>query len=89
MRSRIGPFWRTYYPREFKESIKVLNNFIEPFIERAMGQSRDDIEAKENSGEKVNFTDSLSQFTRDRTVLRDQLVSTLLAGRGTILREIF
>ena len=62
--------------------MKILNDFIEPFVERAIGQSPEDIEAKENSGQNVNFTDSLSQFTTDRTVLRDQLVSTLLAGRG-------
>jgi hypothetical protein len=62
--------------------MKFLNNFIEPFVERAIGQSREEIEAKENSGENINFTESLSQFTTDRTVLRDQLVSTLLAGRG-------
>ena len=83
MRSRIGPFWRVYWPKDFRDSIKVLNNFIEPFVERAIGQSQADIEAKENGGEKVNFTDSLSRFTNDRTVLRDQLVSTLLAGRDT------
>src|SRR5438552_17584141 len=83
MRSRIGPFWRIYYPKEFKDSMKVLNNFIEPFVERAIGLSAAHIEAKENLGKKVNFTESLSQFTRDRKVLRDQLVSTLLAGRDT------
>jgi hypothetical protein len=84
MRSRIGPFWRIYYPKEFMESMKVLNNFIEPFVERAIKLSPEDIEEKENSGGKVNFTDSLSQFTTDRVVLRDQIVSTLLAGRGKI-----
>lgn len=83
MRSRIGPFWRVYCPKEFRDSIKVLNNFIEPFVEKAIGLTKADIEAKENAGEKVNFTDSLSRFTNDRTVLRDQLVSTLLAGRDT------
>jgi cytochrome P450 len=83
MRSRIGPFWRIYYPKEFIDAMKVLNDFIEPFVERAIAQSKTDIEAKENSGQKVNFTDSLSQFTKDRVVLRDQLVSTLLAGRDT------
>src|SRR5436190_13921677 len=83
MRSRIGPFWRIYYPKQFRDSIKVLNNFIQPFVERAISESLADIEAKENAGEKANFTDSLSKFTNDRSVLRDQLVSTLLAGRDT------
>jgi hypothetical protein len=83
MRSRMGPFWRIYYPKEFTQSMEILNRFIEPFVERALSQCKEDIEAKGNSGQPVNFTDSLSLFTRNRTVLRDQLVSTLLAGRDT------
>jgi len=63
--------------------MKVLNDFIAPFVERAISQKPSDIEARENSGEKVNFIDSLSVFTHDRKVLRDQLVSTLLASRDT------
>jgi hypothetical protein len=63
--------------------MKILNQFIEPFVERALSQCKEDIVAKENSGQPVNFTDSLSLFTRNRTILRDQLVSTLLAGRDT------
>ena len=61
----------------------VVNRFIEPFVERALAETQEDIEAKENSGQKINLTDSLSQFTNDHTVLRDQLVSTLLASRDT------
>jgi cytochrome P450 len=79
----MGPFWRIWYPKKFTTAMKVLNDFLEPYIERAISRSREDIERKEQHGEKVNFTDSLSQFTRDRTVLRDQLVSTLIAGRDT------
>ena len=59
--------------------MKVLNNFVEPFIERAIAQST----KEERSAKVENFTDSLSAFTQDRTVLRDQLVNTLLAGRDT------
>ena len=69
------------------ESMKVLNDFIEPFVERAIKVSREDIEEKENSGGKVNFTDSLSRFTSDRVVIRDQIVSTLLAGRGKLPKQ--
>ena len=63
--------------------MKVLNEFIEPFVERAISKSVADIEAKERRGEKFNFTDSLSQYSKDRVMLRDQLLSTLLAGRDT------
>jgi cytochrome P450 len=79
----MGPLHRFYYPQEFKDALNGLNDFIEPFVLTAIAQSQDDIEDKERSGENVNFTDSLSQFTKDRKMLRDQLVSTLLAGRDT------
>jgi cytochrome P450 len=60
--------------------MKVLNNFVEPFIEKAISQATGDGDL---SGKVENFTDSLSAFTQDKTVLRDQLVNTLLAGRDT------
>jgi len=73
------------------DAMSVLNNFVEPFVERAILERRENVIAsKEAAGEKINFTDSLSQFTSDRKVLRDQLVSTLLAGRGirpSVFRE--
>lgn len=56
--------------------MKVLNDFVEPFVRRAISRSTSE---KEYS----NFTDALSEVTSDRTVLRDQLVNTLLAGRDT------
>lgn len=73
MRARIGPLWRFYLPSALKDSIKVLDDFIEPFIERA-------IIGENNSG---NFTDLLSQFTKDKKVIRDQIINTLLAARDS------
>jgi Cytochrome P450 len=65
--------------------MNILNNFISPFVERAIQMSTAQIEGKEvlEKEEEQNFTHSLSLFTRDRKVLRDQLVSSLLAGRDT------
>jgi enoyl reductase-like protein len=62
--------------------MKVLNDFIEPYVERAILQSQLLVDTEERVGD-INFTNALSRFTTDRTVLRDQLVSTLLAGRDT------
>jgi hypothetical protein len=63
--------------------MKVINNFIEPFVERAVNQGSEEVERKEQSGGIVNFADSLSLFTKNKTVLRDQLVNVLLASRDT------
>jgi cytochrome P450 len=63
----------------------TLNNFIAPFVERAilMSSTSAKRDLTEDETEKKTFTHSLSEFTRDRKVMRDQLVSTLLAGRDT------
>jgi cytochrome P450 len=82
-RSRIGKLWRFYRPKRLIDAIKVVNDLIEPYVERAVARTEDEIKDKETHGQRVDFTDSLSQFTKDRTVIRDQLVSTLLAGRDT------
>lgn len=63
--------------------MKVLNNFVEPFIVNALSRTAEEIKDKQLHGKFMNFTDSLSQFTRDKTVLRDQVVNTLLASRDT------
>ena len=76
LRLRIGPLWRLYSPRDLTTSVKTLNDFIEPFIERA-------VQGNIKEGEARNFTEALSEYTKDRKVLRDQLVNTLLAGRDT------
>ena len=60
--------------------MNTLNNFISPFVERAISMSKS---ASNEDDEGKDFTHSLSRFTQDRKVLRDQLVSTLLAGRDT------
>jgi len=83
MRFRLGPLWRVYLPKSYIDAITVLNNFVEPFILRAVMQSDEQLETKQQAGRPFNFTDSLSQFTKDRIVLRDQLVNTLIAGRDT------
>jgi hypothetical protein len=43
----------------------------------------EELENKSKSDDGYNFLYSLASFTRDRTVLRDQLAAVLLAGRDT------
>jgi hypothetical protein len=78
-------FWRFYKPKDFIDSMDTLNNFIAPFVERAilMSSTTAKRDLAEDETEKKTFTHSLSEFTHDRKVMRDQLVSTLLAGRDT------
>ena len=79
----MGNIWWLYHPSSFTAALTTLNNFVEPFVERAAMQDGDSLQDKQQAGQAMNFTDSLSQFTKDRQVLRDQLVNALIAGRDT------
>jgi cytochrome P450 len=71
---RLGGLWWLYKPREFIQSINVLNEFFKPYIDTAVSH-----------GEKggSTFLNALSEYTHDKQTLRDQLVNTLLAARDT------
>jgi cytochrome P450 len=58
----------------------TLNKFVSPFIERAISISKSE---SSDEGEGKDFAHCLSMFTQERKVLRDQLVSILLAGRDS------
>lgn len=71
-------------PRKtFHAGLKVMNVFIDKFINRTLSFSPAELESKLNSGSNYNFLHALGGFTRDRKVLRDQLTAVLLAGRDT------
>ncbi|KAL7270607.1 hypothetical protein RUND412_006681 [Rhizina undulata] len=79
--SQTGPMKFLLPKRKFNKNIKVLNSFVEPFVERTL-QLRPD-ELKDNTESDYNFLHALAKFTRDPRVLRDQIVSVLLAARDT------
>ena len=60
-----------------------MNEFVEPFIDEALSLPPEELATKSKSDEGYTFLHALAGFTRDRKVLRDQLVAVLLAGRDT------
>jgi len=62
----VGPLWRLYFPRELKPSLKVLEDFVQPIIEQALKECESGIEISKTS----NFTQSLSQYTSDKMMMR-------------------
>lgn len=81
--ARTGPLNFVIPRKVFRENLKVLNDFVEPYIDETLRLSPDELE-KRNKGEQgYTFLHALASYTRDRKVLRDQLVSVLLAGRDT------
>ena len=71
-------------PRKtFRAHLKTLNSFVDPYIDHALSLSPDELEKRSNSTEGYTFLHAIASYTRDRSVLRDQLINILLAGRDT------
>lgn len=83
MIARTGPFNRFVPRKKFHAQLKVMDDFIQPFIDQTLRLSPDELEKKSKSDEGYTFLHALASFTRDPKVLRDQLAAVLLAGRDT------
>ncbi|KAF2273893.1 cytochrome P450 [Westerdykella ornata] len=83
--ARVGPLnWLV--PRKrmgFYDSLKVLNDFVNVYVDKTLSLSPAELEKKTSHDEGYTFLHAIAGFTRDRSLLRDQLVSILLAGRDT------
>lgn len=61
----------------------MINDFVTPYIDDALRLSPEEIENKNKSEGTYTLLHALAAFSRDRKMLRDQLVAVLLAGRDT------
>lgn len=69
--------------KSFYASLEVLNTFVGRYIDQALRLSQEELEKVTKSDEGYTFLHALASYTRDRQVLRDQIVAVLLAGRDT------
>ncbi len=69
--------------KSFFAGIKCMDEFLAPIIEETLHLSPQELNTKTKLEEGYTFLHALASFTRDRKVLRDQLVAVLLAGRDT------
>jgi hypothetical protein len=67
-----------------RQELKVINDFVEPFIEDALQLSSEELASKSKSDAGYTFLHALAAFTRDRKTLRDQIIAVLLAGRVSL-----
>ncbi|GAB7360939.1 hypothetical protein MBLNU230_g0923t1 [Neophaeotheca triangularis] len=81
--ARAGPLNRFVPRKTFYQSLEILNRFVEQYIDQALDLSPEELEKKTKSDEGYTFLHAIAGCTRDREVLRDQLVAVLLAGRDT------
>ncbi|KAI9673877.1 MAG: hypothetical protein M1817_002083 [Caeruleum heppii] len=81
--ARSGPLGK-YVPRgSFRKGLRVIDDFVNPYIDDALRLSPDELEKRTKSDHGYTFLHALAGYTKDRKMLRDQLVAVLLAGRDT------
>ncbi|OTA86769.1 hypothetical protein M434DRAFT_81844 [Hypoxylon sp. CO27-5] len=81
--ARAGPLYPFVSKKTFREGLKVVNEFCNIYIDRALRLSPEELATKTKSDHDYTFLHELASFTRDRKVLRDQILAVLLAGRDT------
>lgn len=81
--ARAGPIRALIPKKKFYQGLEVLNKFTDRYIDQALALGPDELEKKSKSDEGYTFLHAIAAYTRDRQVLRDQLVAVLLAGRDT------
>jgi cytochrome P450 len=80
---RMG-YWNNLMPRgKFHKELKVINEFVNTFIDDTLCLSPEELQKTTKLDEGYTFLHALASYTRDRNVLRDQLVAVMLAGRDT------
>jgi cytochrome P450 len=68
---------------KYNKGIRTMEEFITPFIDRALGLSDEELTNINKSEKSFTFLHALAHFTRDPKVIRDQIIAVLLAGRDT------
>lgn len=81
--TRAGPLNMLVPRKTFWRGMKVINSFVNLYIERTLRLNPEELAGKAKGDAGYTFLHALAGFTRDRKVLRDQIVSVLLAGRDT------
>lgn len=81
--ARAGPLNWLVPRKAFRKDLKIMNKFTDQYIDATLRLTPDELEKVTKNEEGYTFLHALAGYTRDRTVLRDQLVAVLLAGRDT------
>jgi cytochrome P450 len=83
--TRAGPLRWIIPSRSYYRGLRVINKFVTQYIDLALRLSLDELARKTQNKSDLEYTflHELASRTRDPTVIRDQLVAVLLAGRDT------
>ena len=81
-RGRLGDFYWVIGGKKFKDACNFVHEFVDKIVEATLHQGT----ISDGDGPRTEgylFIDALIRQTKDATVIRDQLVNVLLAGRDT------
>ncbi|KYK56406.1 cytochrome P450 alkane hydroxylase [Drechmeria coniospora] len=75
---------RRFVPRrKYRQGIRLIERFMDPYIESTLRLTADELEKLSRSDKEFTFLHNIALFSRDRKVIRDQIMAVLLAGRDT------
>lgn len=78
-RFRIAPWHFLYNPPKFRRACAIVHRFVDNYI-----QQRDfQLERNSDADPYFGFINQVAQESGNDTMLRDQLINVLLAGRDT------
>ncbi|KAI1802482.1 glycoside hydrolase family 20 protein [Daldinia bambusicola] len=83
VRARAGILDPLVPKKVFRQQLKVINDLCNIYIDRTLQLSPEELASKTKADQGYTFLHELASFTRDRKVLRDQVIAVLLAGRDT------
>jgi cytochrome P450 len=99
LRSRAASLYWLINPKSFRDSIKTVHTLVDYYVDLAVQsqatsqeKSQEKDQEKGREKERYIFLEALAAETKDRKVLRDQLLNILLAGRDTtasLLSSVF
>ncbi|KAI8625465.1 cytochrome P450 [Xylariaceae sp. FL1651] len=82
-RGRLGHLYWLFNDKKFHDACKTCHEFIDETVAKALDTSEGKNRRSRDEDGNYIFIDALVEQTRDRTVLRDQCLNVLLAGRDT------
>lgn len=83
-RGRLGDLYWAYTPRRFSRACKAIKSYVEDYVTNARGTlSKAPESIRERVSQRYAFINDLYDELKDPILVRDQLVSVLLAGRDT------
>ena len=78
-KARLGPLGFLLPEGTYRRNLAVIDSFVSPFVEEALRMRPEELKTKNEKN--YSFLHALAVFTRDKKILRDQIVTALVASR--------